>query len=304
MTGTAFALPVGSVAKAAKQTLRENAPMTLSVHTNTSAMIALQNLNKTSEDMQIAQNRISTGLKIAGSKDNAAIYAVAQNMRGDVSALGAVNQSLDRAATMGDVAMAAGEAISDLLVQMREKATAAMDASIDNFSRAAYDADFKSLLAQVQVILANAEFDGANLLNGSVTGGIAFLADADAARTVTLKTQDMSISGSIITLTSTASLGSVTLATNVVADVKASLDNVNQALANMGSDVKKLEAHSGFVTKLMDSLQEGIGNLVDADLAKESASLQALQVKQQLGVQALSIANSQPNIILSLFQGG
>jgi flagellin len=278
--------------------------MTLSVHTNTSAMIALQNLNKTSEDMQVAQNRISTGLKIAGSKDNAAIYAVAQNMRGDVSALGAVNQSLDRAATMGDVAMAAGEAISDLLVQMREKATAAMDASIDSFSRAAYDADFKSLLAQVQVILANAEFDGANLLNGSVTGGIAFLADADAARTVTLKTQDMSISGAIITLTTTASLGSVTLATNVVADVKTSLDNVNQALANLGSDVKKLEAHSGFVTKLMDSLQEGIGNLVDADLAKESATLQALQVKQQLGVQALSIANSQPNIILSLFQGG
>lgn len=278
--------------------------MTLSVHTNTSAMIALQNLNNTSSEMQTVQNRISTGLKIAGSKDNAAIYAVAQNMRGDISALGAVNQSLDRAATMGDVAMAAGEAISDLLVQMREKATAAMDASIDTFSRSAYDADFKSLMAQVQVILANAEFDGANLLNGTVTGGIAFLADADAARTVTLKTQDMSLSGAIITLTTTASLGTVTLATNVVTAVKASLDNVNQALANLGSDVKKLEAHSGFVKRLIDSLQEGVGNLVDADLAKESAMLQALQVKQQLGVQALSIANSQPNIILSLFQGG
>jgi len=277
--------------------------MTISVHTNTSAMVALQNLNKTNDEMLTVQNRISTGLKITGSKDNAAIYAVAQNMRADVSALGAVNQSLDRAATMGDVAMAAGEAISDLLVQMREKATAAMDASIDSFSRQAYDADFKSLLSQVQVILQNAEFDGANLLDGSITGGIAFLADADAARTVTLKTQDMSLSGAIITLATTASLGSVTLATNVVAAVKASLDNVNQALANLGSDVKKLEAHAGFVSRLMDSLGEGIGNLVDADLAKESASLQALQVKQQLGVQALSIANSQPNIILNLFQG-
>jgi len=277
--------------------------MTISVHTNTSAMIALQNLNKTNGEMLTVQNRISTGLKITGSKDNAAIYAVAQNMRADVSALGAVNQSLDRAATMGDVAMAAGEAISDLLVQMREKATAAMDASIDSFSRQAYDADFKSLLSQVQVILQNAEFDGANLLDGSITGGIAFLADADAARTVTLKSQDMSISGSIVTLSNTASLGSVTLATNVVAAVKTSLDNVNQALANLGSDVKKLEAHAGFVSRLMDSLGEGIGNLVDADLAKESASLQALQVKQQLGVQALSIANSQPNIILNLFQG-
>jgi flagellin len=277
--------------------------MTLSVHTNTSAMIALQNLNKTSDQLQMTQTRINTGLKISGSKDNAAIYAVAQNMRSDVSALGAVSQSLDRAATMGDVAMAAGEAISDLLIQMREKATSAMDASIDTFSRQAYDADFKSLLSQVQVILQNAEFDGANLLNGSITGGIEFLADADAARTVTLKTQDMSISGSIITLASTASLGTVTLSTAVVNAVKTSLDNVNQALANMGSDVKKLEAHGGFVNKLMDSLTEGVGNLVDADLAKESAMLQALQVKQQLGVQALSIANGQPQIILSLFQG-
>jgi flagellin len=277
--------------------------MTMSVHTNTSAMIALQNLNKTSDELQQTQTRINTGLKISGSKDNAAIYAVAQNMRSDVSALGAVSQSLDRATTMGDVAMAAGEAISDLLIQMREKATSAMDASIDTFSRQAYDADFKSLLSQVQVILQNAEFDGANLLNGSITGGIEFLADADAARTVTLKTQDMSVSGSIITLATTASLGTVTLSTAVVNAVKASLDNVNQALANMGSDVKKLEAHGGFVNKLMDSLTEGVGNLVDADLAKESAMLQALQVKQQLGVQALSIANGQPQIILNLFQG-
>ena len=86
-------------------------------------------------------------------------------------------------------------------------------------------------------------------------------------------------------------------------EIKSSLENVNQALANLGSDVKKLEAHSGFVDKLRDSLTEGVGNLVDADLARESARLQALQVKQQLGVQALSIANSQPQTILSLFQG-
>lgn len=277
--------------------------MTMSVHTNTGAMIALQNLNKTSDEMQGVQNRINTGLKIAGAKDNSAIYAVAQGMRSDIGALDAVQTGLDRASTIGDVALAAGESISDLLVEMREKATAAMDPSLDTFSRQAYDSDFKALLDQVQVILQNAEFDGANILNGSVTGGIEFLADADAARTVTLKSQDMSISGAIITLATTASLGTVTLATNVVASIKTSLENVNQALANLGSDVKKLEAHSGFVDKLRDSLTEGVGNLVDADLAKESARLQALQVKQQLGVQALSIANSQPQTILSLFQG-
>jgi len=277
--------------------------MTMSVHTNVGAMIALQNLNKTNDEMQGVQNRINTGLKIAGAKDNSAIYAVAQGMRSDIGALEAVQTGLDRATTIGDVALAAGESISDLLIEMREKATAAMDPSLDTFSRQAYDGDFKALMDQVQGILQNAEFDGANILNGSITGGIEFLADADAARTVTLKSQDMSIGGSIITLAATASLGTVTLATNVVAAIKTSLENVNQALANLGSDVKKLDAHSGFVSKLMDSLNKGVGDLVDADLAVESARLQSLQVKQQLGVQALSIANSQPQTILSLFQG-
>lgn len=275
--------------------------MTMSVHTNMGAMIALQNLNKTNEEMQGVQNRINTGLKIAGAKDNAAIYAVAQGMRSDIGALEAVQTGLDRATTIGDVALAAGESISDLLIEMREKATAAMDPSLDTFSRQAYDADFKALLEQVQVIIQNAEFDGANVLDGSITGGIEFLADADAARTVTLKTQDMSIGGTVITLAATASLGSVTLATNVVAAIKTSLENVNQALANLGSDVKKLGAHANFVDKLMDSLTKGVGDLVDADLAVESAKLQALQVKQQLGVQALSIANQNPQTILSFF---
>lgn len=277
--------------------------MTLSVHTNTSAMIALQNLNKTNTELVEVQNRINTGLKVSGAKDNSSVFAMAQGMRSDIGALGSVRSSLDRAVSIGDVAIAAGESISDLLIQMREKATSAMDPSIDTFSRQAFDGDFKALLEQVGVILDNAEFDGANLLNGSLTNGIAFLADANASRTVTLGAQDMSISGSVITIASGASLGTATLAGQVQSAIKISLDNVNQALADLGSDLKKMEAHRTFVGKLTDSLTEGVGNLVDADMAKESARLQALQVKQQLGVQALSIANTEPQIILSLFNG-
>ena len=275
--------------------------MSLSVNTNTSAMIALQTLNKTNSQLEQTQNRINTGLKVAGAKDNSSVYAVAQGMRGDTGALGAVKTSLDRAESIADVSLAAGESISDLLIEMREKATAAMDPSIDTQSRQAYDSDFKSLMEQIEVILQNAEFDGANLLNGTISGGIDFLADADAERTVNLGAQDMSISGAIITLETTASLGSAALASQVVTAIKTSLDNVNAALAELGSDAKKMEAHNNFVTKLVDSLDTGIGNLVDADLARESAQLQALQVKQQLGTQALSIANAAPQTILSLF---
>jgi flagellin len=275
--------------------------MTLSVNTNASAMVALQTLNKTNTQLDGTQNRINTGLKVSGAKDNSSVYAVAQGMRADNGALGAVKTSLDRAVSIGDVALAAGESISDLLIEMREKATAAMDPSIDSFARQAYDSDFKALIDQVNVILTNAEFDGANLLNGSLSNGIPFLADANAARSITLGSRDLTFSGPFITLSAAASLGTATLAAEAVSQIKISLDNVNSALAQLGSDLKKIEAHRTFVTKLGDSLEVGIGNLVDADLARESARLQALQVKQQLGVQSLSIANSQPQIILSLF---
>ncbi|VAV94038.1 Flagellin protein FlaA, partial [hydrothermal vent metagenome] len=267
-----------------------------------SALAALQQLNATNRQLDTTQTRINTGLKVAGAKDNAAVYAVAQGLRSDIGAYSAVNTSLDRAASIGNVGLAAGESISDLLIQMREKATAASDASIDTFTRKAYDADFKALISQVQVILSNAEFDGANIIDSSSSPGIGFIADADGTRTLTLKTQNLSLGGAILTLAANASLGTQTLAAAAVTTLKTSLDNVNQSLANLGSDIKKIEAHNIFVTKLTDSLTSGIGNLVDADLAKESARLQALQVKQQLGVQALSIANSRPQIILSLFQ--
>jgi len=81
-----------------------------------------------------------------------------------------------------------------------------------------------------------------------------------------------------------------------------SLDNVNAALARLGTQSKALGIHTTFVSKLSDALETGIGNLVDADLARESARLQSLQVKQQLGIQALSIANQRPQAILSFFQ--
>lgn len=274
--------------------------MPMSVNTNVGAMIALQNLTATNKSMDTAQNRINTGLKVAGAEDNAAVFAIAQNMRADVSAIGAVMQSVNRAISFSDVALAAGETISDLLVQMKEKVVAANDPSIDTTSRNALNEDFQALLDQIGTVVENAEFDGANLLNNSVTS-IAILADADATSVITINAENMSLSGPIITLSTTANLLTFTAAQNVLSTLDTSLINVNAALARLGSTSKKLDTHLTFVSKLEDSLTAGIGNLVDADLAKESAKLQALQVKQQLGVQALQIANARPNIILSLF---
>jgi flagellin len=278
--------------------------MSVSVHTNTSAMIALQNLNKTNDQLDEVQNRINTGLKVTGAKDNASVWAIAQGQRADVSALGAVKMSLDRATSISDVSLAAGETISDLLNQLKEKVVSAMDPSLDPASRTLLNNDYTSLLAQITKVADNAIFDGANILNGSLAADIQFLADADATSFVTLGLQDMSLGGAIITMAATSTIGTVTDATAVLAQLDASITNVNAALGALGAQAKQIENHNKFVAKLNDVLEAGIGNLVDADLAKESARLQALQVQQQLGAQALSIANSSPQVILSLFRNG
>lgn len=277
--------------------------MVLSVNTNTSAAIALQNLQSTNRSLDTVQNRINTGLMVTGAKDNAAVYAIAQNMRGDVGAYEAVRQSLSRGSSVIDVALAAGESISDILVEMKEKVVAASDVSLDTAARNALNEDFTALVKQIQSIVDNAKFDGANLLDGSITPGIAVLADSEATSRLTIASENLNLSGAIITLTSTATITSVTAASAALAAVNVSLENVNSSLARIGSAGKKIEAHSVFVEKLVASLKGGIGNLVDADLAVESASLQALQVKQQLGVQSLAIANQRPQILLSLFRG-
>ena len=275
--------------------------MALSVHTNDAALIALQNLNNTSSQLDAVQNRISTGLAINSAKDNASVWAIAQGQRADIGSLGAVKSSLDRATSIADVASTAGATISDLLVQMKTKVVAAMDPSIDTASRNALNADFKSILGQITQVIQNANFDGANMLDGSVSQ-IKFIANSDATGFITLSSQNMSLGGGIITVPSTASLGTLTFSTNVLAQLTTSISNTNQALGALGSQSKAISNHNTFVQQLSDQLTAGVGNLVDADLAKESAKLQALQVQQQLGTQALSIANQAPQIILSLFK--
>lgn len=272
----------------------------LSVNTNAGAMVALQNLNATNQSMNEVQNRINTGLKVAGAKDDGGTFAIAQRMRAQVAGYGVVQQSLDRTRSVIDVALAAGEGISDLLIEMKEKALAASDVSLDAASRTALNEDFKALRDQIGTMVSTAEFNGTNLINNSVSS-ISALANQDGSSTITIAGENLSLSGGVVTLASTASFASAGAAGTLAGTISTSLNNLNQSLARLGTAAKSLEIHKGFVQQLTDSLETGIGNLVDADLAKESARLQSLQVKQQLGVQALSIANQAPQTIMSFF---
>jgi flagellin len=277
--------------------------MANSVLTNSSALMALQNLNRTNERLTDTQSRINTGLKVQGAKDNAAVWAVAQGQRADMKSLEAVTNSLNRAVSIADVALAAGESISDLLTEMRQKAVAAADPSASEATRTAYNDEFQALLRSVASFAANASFDGKNLLNGSEASPLAFLANvnADPAQTISLDPQDFT--PETLDLDGLSIGGpNPTAAAATLALVETALETVTAGLAEIGAQTKQIETHLTFISKLSDSLETGIGNLVDADMAKESARLQALQVQQQLGAQALGIANQAPQIILSLFR--
>jgi flagellin len=275
-----------------------------SVITNASAMVALQNLNVTNAALSQTQNRINTGLRVGSAKDNGSIWAIAQNQRADISALSAVTDSLNRGSSTIDVAISAGETISDLLNQMKQKALAATDVSIDTAARSALNDDFKALRDQIVKTVSNANFNGMNLLKSGAVA-LTSLADATGTSKLTAAAQVMALgaAGTVITVAANSSFNTSTNAGTILGLVNTSITQVNAAVAKLGTAAKAFETHTNFVSKLSDALTAGVGNLVDADVARESASLTALQTKQQLGIQALSIANQAPSIMLSLFRG-
>jgi len=275
--------------------------MSFSVNTNVGAMTALQYLSETQGQLSQTQSAINSGLKVANAKDNGAVYAIAQNQRASVAGYQSVLNSLNNGSSSIDVALSAGQSISDLLIQLKQQALSAADPSLDTASRQALNANFTALRDQITTIVKNAVFNNFNLVNGS-TNMIQALASSDGTRRVTTQAQNLSLSGSIVTLKSTATISTQAKASALIATLQTSLTNVNGALAKLSAGAAKFSIQATFTQKLSDTLTAGIGNLVDANMAQESAMLQSLQVKQQLGVQALSIANQSPQSILSLFR--
>ena len=275
--------------------------MAFSVNTNNGAAIALQYLNQTQGQLDKTQGAINSGLKVASAKDDGAIYAIAQNQRATVAGYSSVINSINNGSSAIDVALSAGQSISDLLIQMKQKALAAADSSLDTASRQALNANFVALRDQITTIVNNATFNGFNLVDGS-TSKITALASADGTRRITTSAQNMKLSSTIMTVKGTNTISTQAKASTLIATIQTSLSNVNSALAKLSAGAAKFSIQGTFAQKLSDTLTAGIGNLVDANMANESARLQSLQVKQQLGIQALAIANQAPQTILSLFR--
>jgi flagellin len=295
-----------------------------SINTNVGAMVALQSLADTQNQLATTQNRVSTGLKIASAKDNGAIWAIAQTEKAQAASLDTVTNSLNNGKSVLDTTLQAGDQLTSILTQMREKALAASDAGISDDARTQYQDEFQKLAQSYSNVIASASFNGVNLIDNS-TGSVAAIGSADGAIKVssahnslnaaTVFSGSLTVTAGTVTAPATTATvdqvtgvttawadGSGTAAASAMTNIDAAIKTVTQALSGFGVDSTAIDNQISLVSQVQDSLNTGVGNLVDANLAQESANLQALQTKQQLGVQALSIANQSTGILLGLFR--
>ena len=272
-----------------------------SILTNTSAMVALQTLKATNAGLAKTQNEISTGKTIAKAMDNSAIWAISKVMESDVSGFRAVSDALSLGQSTVAVASAGAEQITNLLNEMKEKVVAATGENVDHSK---IDADVTELKNQITSIISASQFNGANLLN-TAGGNITVLSslDRDAGGTVTAA----NITVASVNFEASLDLTTIDVTSAAAADTSlAAMETLIQTAvdgaAELGASAKRINDQGDFVSKVMDAMKSGIGAMVDADMEEASARLQALQVQQQLGVQALSIANQSPQTLLSLFR--
>lgn len=311
---------------------RERVIMLLnSVNTNVSAATALRQLGRTETDLAATRRRVSTGLRVASARDSGSNWSIAQSQRGDIRAINAILSSLQRGQSALDVSIAAGTRVSDLLIRMKEKALAASDSGLSPDALAAMNQDFVLLRDELARTVESAGFNGLNLVNadaedreilaglGMETKYIPGKTQIKTRRgvttvtvkpgvyvtgrsTVTLPGESLALGGPNVTVSDIATVTDPAKLAELRTQIDASIRNVSNALARLGGAANTFERQQGFLRKLQDSLSAGVGSLVDADMVKESARLRALQTKQQLGIQALSIANRAPQVLTQLFR--
>jgi len=269
-----------------------------SVVTNASAFVALRNFSNITRDLDITQNRVSTGLRVASAIDDSSNFAIAQGIRTELKAITAVSQGLNNTKGVGKVALSGATGVSNLLGDIRAKLTEMGNSGVTTAQRDILTSDFNDLMSQAGNFILNASFNNINMLTNSAAN-VNTLANLSNG-TLQLGKQNLQDTAE--------SLAGATIATaannqTVITTEFASLETaVNTALGALGADVRALELQTDFLTDISDATEEGLGNIVDADMARESARLTALQVQQQLAVQTLGIVNQSPQTLLGLFR--
>jgi len=271
--------------------------MVVSINNNPGAVAGIVKANKTISVLDQIQERINTGKKVNSPRDNAAVFAIAKQLEGVLSGATAVKGTLAFGEAATGVAISASAEVSDLLIQAKAKALQASQEGLEPASRQALQTEFTQITEQIKTVVNSAEFSGVNLLKG---GAADFnVVSGKGGETISVAANDLSTAGLGI---DTASLGSAADARSALASISSALATTSIATASFGASASRLDNQSEFTTTLSNSISQGIGNLVDADLSVESAKILAGEVKQRLGLQSLSIGNSVPSSISSLFQ--
>jgi len=274
-----------------------------SINTNAQALIALQNLNTTNSQMAATQKRVSTGFRVADARDDGGAYAVAQAVRSDVAGVSAANEQIGGVKGVLETTFAALSMVSDTMKQIRTTLTRLADGAITQDQRETYDLQYQQLAQQVSEFINDAKYNGRTLLSTATSdgGGNIVSIRNEVGGTFTIQAVD----GTTLKLPTVGPTSAADAATwiNNGGDFNDIAEVISDTLNRFGSSMKFVENQQLYNSKKMDALDGGLGALVDADLAKESSVLEALKVRQQLGVQTLGLANQGPQVLLGLFRG-
>lgn len=270
-----------------------------SVNTNLAAMTALQSLNRTNDALGVVQKRVSTGFRVADAKDDGGAYAVAQSVRGDVAGLTAANEQLGGLKGVVDVTLHGLGQVSKSMVDLRTVLTRLADGTINTEQRTQYEQQYTQLRTQVQRFIEDATYNGRTLLStvAASGGGDIVSIRNEVGTTLTLAAFD----GATDFVVAAAPVGATAAQSAITGDWSTVNEALNDALNRLGADARYVDAQIGYNRDKLDAIEGGLGALIDADIAKEAARLQALQIRQQLGTQTLSITNQAPQALISLF---
>ena len=268
-----------------------------SIHTNNSALIALQGLNRVNESLGSVTKRVNTGYKVNDALDDGAAFAVAQGLRGDIKAIDAVTGQLQNAQGLIAVANEAGTKISDALGRLKGVVAVLSNDNLTTDARTQYQNQFTAIKSEIDGYISNASFNGQNLLN--TTTAVKVVSNVSGGQlTVTAFNLSSTVSSAVGTAPASATAATALLTAGFASATAA----IGTALSSYGTANTQLNNQVSYLKAVSDATEIGLGAIVDADLAKESAKLQSLQISQQLATQTLGIANQQPSILLGLFR--
>ena len=274
--------------------------MTISVNTTNPILAALQDLNSSGQPAGNASLVDSRGAPGASDSASAGAVNIGQSGSLELSAVDADAMSLNRATSIADLAVGAGQSVASLLAMLKDQASAAADPSLDPTARQALNGDFKSVLGQIASTVGQASFDGVNLLDGESPSGLKLPAGASGGAGLSLSAQNLTLGGPIVTLGAASSLGTPSAAVSALADIANSLSNIETALNALSDQASQISAHGSILNQLSGALQAG--TTANGNASADGARLLALQVQQQLSGQSQPIANQSPQLVLSLFR--